>query len=108
MLANIQSKTKTTKAFMKPNEILVNGKTFRCVLLIRHERQHGYVGTSEEYYNVLQYKRKFLGLFSFWFNKEMEHVPSFAVIERGIFGYTNWQSPLVNSIHNKTHPIFIS
>lgn len=88
-------------------DFTVKQKTFRVIAQRRMEYHRGYVGKYEMFYNLLQRQINFLG-FKFWKTIQEESIPNFAVIEQGCLGSTSWSSPLLQTINNKTHPIFMS
>jgi hypothetical protein len=68
------------------------------------EKHYGYVGYTEERYNVLQVKIKnpleILKKRSMWKDVEKEHVPSYVSIAIGTLGFCDWKSLLHDKCKN--------
>ncbi len=75
-----------------------NGKTYRMIGRNEKEREYGYVGYTEQRYNVLQVKItnlfEVLSKRTMWKDVEKEHIPSHVVISLGALGYSDWKSQL--------------
>lgn len=85
----------------------INGTHYRVIGRYEKEWEEGYIEPEVVRYNILQRKVSLLrGLISFWKEVERERVPSFAWIARLTLGYTDWKSPLMTSLKDKTHKIF--
>ena len=80
---------------MKKNipTFFVNGVEHRIVFRTRLERHPGYVDPFETHENVVQ--KRTGKIFKRWIDVEKEEVPGFVVIERGVFGFSQWKSELI-------------
>ena len=81
-------------------EFEYQGRIYRVVRLKFNESQIGYIGFSEEHYNVLQVKlTNWLSILrhgSLWKDVEREKIPGHALISLGCLGDTGgWSSALL-------------
>lgn len=59
------------------------------------EYERGYSEPSQEFYNIVQRKEKFLFFFTKWVEIECEHVPSHVWISQATTGWHTWKSEMI-------------